>query len=139
MKIRAAILIIQMFLVSNAFAVSKPQNLQIDIIFVPELDSLISKSAAFILDQKFQKYDKSRADYSYADKHGMKFHKDMGSNNHRVANPALRDQMQRTDKIKKVYEGQQTSSIMDNKFGIGLSIPLESGYNANSGVTDNKE
>lgn len=109
---------------------NKIENLQMDSEFQPELDSLISHTPEFILDQKFEKYDRSRADLSYADKHGMKFHDNLGERHNSIVNPSLKDQTRRADEIKKVYQGQHSSTLRDKKFGIGLSIPLKKDYNA---------
>ncbi len=77
------------------------------------------------LDKKLKLYEKNRSNRSYADRYGVSIDKDVSSFYGESSNPALGEQIKKSDDFKKVYTGPKEANKNNKNMGFKLSIPLE--------------
>ena len=77
------------------------------------------------LNNKLKIYEKNRSNRSYADRFGVSIDKDVSSFNGDSSNPALGEQIKKSDDFKKVYTGPKEANKNNKNMGFKLSIPLE--------------
>lgn len=77
------------------------------------------------LNNKLKIYEKNRSNRSYADKFGVSIDKDVSTFYGDSRNPALEEQIKKSDDFKKIYTGPKEANKNNKNMGFKLSIPLE--------------
>lgn len=77
------------------------------------------------LNAKLKKYEGPRLEKNYEDQYGMSIERQFNQFGKvgKGENPALNEQLDKSDGFKRIYEGPQDNS-KNNQFGLKLSMPL---------------